>query len=117
MAMATTFLKIIEEEIAKFLPALINESIDKEYSAVDCWGRPIGNPTSIRKELVNQLEKKMKYDDHNYNKNDYTSCVNSLVSKELEKYKTEFKSKVNDEFIKQAFEHAVEKMKELFKQK
>ena len=105
----------IQEAKDRVLGSLLN-TIDEEYEKVDNWGKVTGR-TTLRDEYVKAIQNELVYEPRksSYDQNTFTKSVKESVRTEVEKFREEYNSLVNDEFVEDAMEYAVKKLKERLK--
>lgn len=107
---------VIQEEVKKAAEKvgseLVSGLIDYEYTPIDRYGSR-EEPTTMRNEFIKSLTSQMVYKQTKYNsdKTEFTKSVDAIIASELEKFKKEYNSKIDEIFTKEAFEYATTKMK------
>jgi 5'-deoxynucleotidase YfbR-like HD superfamily hydrolase len=101
----------VKEAADKEIPSLMAELVDQEYRIVERYGST-GRTTTMRKELLSTLTEQMQYKKSAYDsdKNYFTRNIDNIVCEQMQEFKKQFNSIVNETFTKEAFKYAMIEM-------
>ena len=111
--------RVINKEIKNVcdieLPELLKDLIDTPYKPVSSYGE-YGQETTIRKTLIETLEKQMQYTKKdnwgNRDKNYFTEHIDQIVATCMAEFNKSFKAQIDENFKKEALESAVKMLSE-----
>lgn len=111
----------ISEQVSSIVsqkaPELVNDLMDFKFTPIDAYGRK-GEETTFRSTVLSELQKQMVYNkksNYSSDNNAFTQAVDNVVATTLRDFQKDFNKKVDECFMKEAFEHAYNKLLEKFK--
>lgn len=110
--------KAIDEQIKKALdeirPSLITEILDAKYKPVDRYGNRESKETTFREQLIKVVLEEMKYEKKHYSsdRNPFTRAVDEVLESQVGHFQKQFKTIIDEHYIKQTKEYAVKVLKE-----
>jgi len=110
--------KIINEEVLlqvkRIAPELLDNLLDVEYQPINAYGSKDGKPITLRSKFLDVLKGEFIYKKANYDsdKNAFTRAVDSLVSEEVSKFKSDFNKKIDAEYTQECLNYSVSRLKE-----
>lgn len=109
--------KVLNEELSKAvkeqIPGIVNDLINAEYTPVDRYGDSKPS-TTFRKELLRVLQEEMVYKKAQYasDKNAFTKAIDAVIESQMKEFQSGYNKIVTDQFTKDAFDYAVNKLRE-----
>lgn len=106
----------ISSIVSCVLESLVKSTFDEEFIPTDAWGNR-DEKTSIRKRIRKDVERMMKWDESSYlnSQNIYTKVIKSAVADNLKNFAAEFKRNVDERFVAECMQYAVDKIRKVTK--
>jgi hypothetical protein len=110
--LSAVFESSITSVVRETVAGIVAAHIDAEIVKVDSYGR-IGQPTTIRGEIAERLEKmcEFKLTTYSSEQNAFTTVVKKTVEEEVVKFKKDYISLVNAKLLKECLDEATKKLK------
>lgn len=99
----------VEDKIKEIMPNIL----DHEFTETTSWGERKGTYT-VRNRILQAVESQCVYkkDSYGRSENVFSKTVSDIVESKISDFGKQFKTKVDEEFTKQALELATTKLKE-----
>lgn len=107
---------MLATEVAKLMPQLVSELMDRPYQQIGRYGER-GKTTTFRDQLLEKIVSEMDYqpakDGYSRDReNVFTKAVRNVVDTQLAEFKRTFDKTVDTQFVAEALTHATAKLRE-----
>lgn len=95
------------------MPALLDDIMNTEYTPISSYGER-GEKTSFRQMLIKSVAAECTYKPARFSsdENRFTQGIRSIIETQMEAFKKEFASKIDEQFKRDALTFAVTKLSE-----
>ena len=105
----------VVEAVSRVLDDLTIDLLDKEFIPTGRFGDR-GKPTTLRNQICGDIEKSLVWKDpssYGSDQSTYTKIVKELVNAKLKEFAKEFNKTVDETFVAECMQYAVDKIKKL----
>jgi hypothetical protein len=111
---------MISTELKKSVELKMDEililALDSTYKQVDRWGDRVTGETTLRKEIIKEIQEGMKISRNNYNdaQNPFTKMIDGINKDLVQGFKEQFDKSVVNELYANATKYAFERLNKQF---